>query len=149
MNKEEVHPMFEDIWRIFHFRCKDCDKSIKCRSKEWLKSTDIVCPFCEKKNIRYISASTSAFGTINGKVDYISFEKQSELNINNTGKEYVSKLIQDDPILKTKVKPNIPWWRDGSIEGTERKEKVLSKEETTQTIEKLNEIGVNFGESIG
>jgi hypothetical protein len=148
MDKEETHPMFEDIWRIFHFRCKDCDKSIKCRSKEWLKSSDIVCPYCKKNNIRYISANTSAFGTINGKVDYISAEKQSEINVRNAGKEYVSKLISDDPILKTKVNPHIPWWRDGSIEGTERRENMLSVQETKETVDKLKEIGVNFGESI-
>lgn len=102
----------------------------------------------KKNNIRYISANTSAFGTINGKVDYISAEKQSEINVRNAGKEYVSKLISDDPILKTKVNPHIPWWRDGSIEGTERRENMLSVQETKETVDKLKEIGVNFGESI-
>ena len=93
---DEIHPMFQDIWRVFYFRCRDCDISIKLRSQEDLKSKDIVCPKCQNNNIRHVKTTTSAFGSIDGNVGYVSFEKQSDLNIKSEGREKVVNIIKAD-----------------------------------------------------
>jgi len=142
---DEIHPMFQDIWRVFYFRCRDCDISIKLRSQEDLKSKDIVCPKCQNNNIRHVKTTTSAFGSIDGNVGYVSFEKQSDLNIKSEGREKVVNIIKEDPILKGKINPCVPWWRDGSVEGTERKEKVLTLKEAGEVKEKIKHIEANLG----
>ena len=143
--EDKVHPMFEDISRLFHFRCKDCDKSIKYQTTEWLKASEIVCPYCNSNSIRHINTSTSAFGNIDGKVDYISYEKQSAINIAREGRQVIQDTIYSDPILKNKVNPVIPWWRDGSIPGTERKEKVLTMKEAAEVKETIKQMEANIG----
>jgi DNA-directed RNA polymerase subunit RPC12/RpoP len=107
MNKEDnnknIHPMFQDIWRVFHFRCEKCDKSIRYRSLEDVKAKDIICIHCGHDVVKFRDVSTSAFGNISGKVDYISYEKQSAINIKQQGKQVVKDIINNDPYLSARA----------------------------------------------
>jgi hypothetical protein len=39
----------------------------------------------------------------------------------------------------------IPWWRDGSIPGTERNEKILTEKQVTEVKEKIKHMEANLG----
>lgn len=71
-----------------------------------------LCPRCGEL-AKYKGGTDVRFSS--GKVDYVSVEKQSEINRKNIGETAFKQMIKDDPIVKGRTPNNEEkaFWRDG------------------------------------
>lgn len=97
----------------YTYHCKKCAKNYKwvLTFDEW-KNEDYACPECLIK-LKYITSCDIREGQNN--VNYVSFEKQSEINKKALGKEKLDEMVAGDPLIsQRKAQQDLckqTWWK--------------------------------------